>query len=69
MRIISGTFKGKKILQPIDSKTRPLKDIAFLVHDYEEYDTYSSYILLTLLKNKKQNIYPRSEVEISVFTW
>ena len=27
MRIISGTFKGKKILQPIDSKTRPLKDL------------------------------------------
>ena len=27
MRIISGFFKGKKILEPIDSKTRPLKDL------------------------------------------
>ena len=28
MRIISGNFKGKKILEPKDIKTRPLKDIA-----------------------------------------
>jgi 16S rRNA (guanine966-N2)-methyltransferase len=27
MRIISGTFRGKKILEPKDSKTRPLKDL------------------------------------------
>ena len=27
MRIISGNFKGKKILQPNDNKTRPLKDL------------------------------------------
>ncbi len=27
MRIISGLFKGKKILEPIDSNTRPLKDL------------------------------------------
>ena len=27
MRIISGSFKGKKILEPKDNKTRPLKDI------------------------------------------
>jgi len=27
MRIISGNFKGKKILQPLDSFTRPLKDL------------------------------------------
>ena len=27
MRIISGSFKGKKILQPNDLKTRPLKDL------------------------------------------
>ena len=27
MRIISGKFKGKKILEPIDIKTRPLKDL------------------------------------------
>ena len=27
MRIISGLFKGKKILEPKDYKTRPLKDL------------------------------------------
>ena len=27
MRIISGTFRGKKILQPQDKITRPLKDL------------------------------------------
>ena len=27
MRIISGSFKGKKILQPKDKNTRPLKDL------------------------------------------
>ena len=27
MRIIGGTFKGKKLLQPNDFKTRPLKDL------------------------------------------
>ena len=28
MRIISGNFKGKKILEPKDMATRPLKDLA-----------------------------------------
>ena len=28
MRIISGTFRGKKILKPKDNLTRPLKDLA-----------------------------------------
>ena len=27
MRIISGIFKGKKILEPLDKNTRPLKDL------------------------------------------
>ena len=27
MRIISGKFKGKKILEPRDKSTRPLKDL------------------------------------------
>ena len=27
MKIISGQFKGKKLLEPIDKKTRPLKDL------------------------------------------
>ena len=28
MRIIAGSFKGKKILEPKDITTRPLKDLA-----------------------------------------
>lgn len=28
MRVISGSFKGKKIFQPKDNKTRPLRDLA-----------------------------------------
>ena len=27
MRIISGNFKGRKLIEPIDKKTRPLKDL------------------------------------------
>ena len=27
MRVISGSFRGKKILTPKDKKTRPLKDL------------------------------------------
>ena len=27
MRIISGKFKGKKLLEPKDKETRPLKDL------------------------------------------
>ena len=27
MRIISGKFKGKKLIKPLDKKTRPLKDL------------------------------------------
>ena len=27
MRIISGSYRGKKILEPKDTKTRPLKDL------------------------------------------
>jgi len=27
MRIIAGTFRGKKILEPKDTLTRPLKDL------------------------------------------
>ena len=27
MRIISGLFKGKKIIEPLDKNTRPLKDL------------------------------------------
>ena len=27
MRIISGNFKGRKLIEPVDKKTRPLKDL------------------------------------------
>ena len=27
MRIITGNFKGKKLFEPIDKETRPLKDL------------------------------------------
>ena len=27
MRIISGKYRGKKLIQPIDKNTRPLKDL------------------------------------------
>jgi len=33
MRIISGTFRGKKITEPKDTLTRPLKDIGYKVID------------------------------------
>ena len=35
MRIISGNFRGKKILYPKDLKTRPLKDLKNLTKIYE----------------------------------
>ena len=52
MRIISGSFKGKKILEPKDKKTRPLKDLVkesifnILKHSKKfEIDFSNSYIL------------------------
>ncbi len=52
MRIISGTFKGKKILLPIDSNTRPLKDMTkesifnIITHSNKfELNLSKSYIL------------------------
>ena len=52
MRIISGSFKGKKILEPKDSKTRPLKDLTkesifnIIKHSNKfEIDFSKSYIL------------------------
>ena len=31
MRIISGSFRGKKIIAPSDIKTRPLKDLTRVI--------------------------------------
>jgi len=52
MRIISGIFKGKKIFQPVDNFTRPLKDLTkesifnIIKHSNKFYiDFKKSYIL------------------------
>ena len=52
MRIISGFFKGKKILEPKDNKTRPLKDLTkesifnIIMHSNKfKIDFTNSYIL------------------------
>ena len=52
MRIISGLFKGKKILEPKDKKTRPLKDLTkesifnIILHSNKfRIDLSNSYIL------------------------
>ena len=52
MRIISGSFKGKKILEPKDKKTRPLKDLTkesifnIIIHSNKfKIKFTSSYIL------------------------
>ena len=52
MRIISGSFKGKKILEPKDKKTRPLKDLTkesifnIIIHSSKfKINFASSYIL------------------------
>ena len=52
MRIISGTFKGKKIFEPKDSSTRPLKDLTkesifnIIVHSNKlKVDIKNSFVL------------------------
>ena len=52
MRIISGTFKSKKIFEPKDSSTRPLKDLTkesifnIIVHSNKlKVDIKNSYVL------------------------
>ena len=52
MRIISGSFKGKKIIEPKDKKTRPLKDLTkesifnIIIHSNKfKINFASSYIL------------------------
>ena len=52
MRIISGFFKGKRILEPKDNKTRPLKDLTkesifnIILHSKKlKINLYDSYVL------------------------
>ena len=48
MRIISGIYKGKKLLEPIDKKTRPLKDL--VKESIFNLLLHSNYINLMSLK-------------------
>jgi 16S rRNA (guanine966-N2)-methyltransferase len=54
MRIISGSFKGKKILEPKDIKTRPLKDLTkesifnIIIHSKKFKINLESSIILDL---------------------
>ena len=52
MRIISGSYKGKTLFQPTDSKTRPLKDLTkesifnLLIHSkFKKFDLEKSIVL------------------------
>ena len=42
MRVISGDFKGKKILEPKDIKTRPLKDLTKDIFFHTIYSNISN---------------------------
>ncbi len=56
MRIIGGSFKGKKLLQPNDSKTRPLKDLT------------KESIFNIINHTKKFNIHLNSSVVLDMFS-
>ena len=56
MRIIGGSFKGKKLLQPKDVKTRPLKDLT------------KESIFNIINHTKKFNINLNSSVVLDVFS-
>ncbi len=56
MRIIGGSFKGKKLLQPNDSKTRPLKDLT------------KESIFNIIYHSKKFNINLNSSVVLDIFS-
>ena len=47
MRIISGYLKGKKLLEPKDLKTRPLKDLT-TNWKFEEINSSSSKIIFNV---------------------
>ena len=56
MRIIGGCFKGKKLLQPNDFKTRPLKDLT------------KESIFNIINHTKKFNINLNSSIVLDVFS-
>ena len=59
MRVISGSFKGKKILEPKDDKTRPLKDITkesifnIIKHSNKFEIDFANSFILDLFSYKK----------------
>ena len=58
MRIISGKFKGKKLNQPIDNNTRPLKDIT--KESIFNLITHSKYISLDFEKSNILDLFSGS---------
>ena len=56
MRIISGQFKGKKILQPKDKNTRPLKDLTkesiFNIINHSNKFNINTTSLITYVKDR-----------------
>ena len=58
MRIISGKFKGKKLSQPIDNNTRPLKDIT--KESIFNLITHSKYISLDFEKSNILDLFAGS---------
>ena len=57
MRIISGIYKGKKLLEPIDKKTRPLKDLV------------KESIFNLLLHSNYINLSLKDSFVLDLFTW
>ena len=55
MRVISGKFKGKKLTQPIDKKTRPLKDLV------------KESIFNVIIRSKKINIKIEKSLILDLF--
>ena len=56
MRIISGKYKGKKIFQPTDEATRPLKDLT------------KESIFNTLIHNNNLNITFNKSIVLDIFS-
>ena len=56
MRIIGGSFKGKKLLQPNDKKTRPLKDLT------------KESIFNIINHSKKFNINLNNQIVLDIFS-
>ena len=65
MRIVGGKFRGKKILQPKDKETRPLKDLA--KESIFNIIEHSNKLDAFLSKNKK--VYKAKSVKKNNFNY